>query len=250
VSLHDVGETPPVFLRVRDPAGDGNTLVDADALPTATLLPPGGGAGSAVTVTHPSVGVYRADPVLSAAGAWTLRWSVILNGHAEPLDVGLLALDPDAAATDLPAWAPSTRQVADHIPTRTRPTAEWGQDDTIVGDFTPATTPTDEQAVRLIAQASAWVAAAIGAPVAAAAYRVAGVAAALRAAYWVELSFPERDGDLAVYDRLRDEANDALAVARAVNVEAGAVDPDPAGVDDLVTFAFPDPPAWADRAIF
>jgi len=244
--MHDVGDTPTVYLRVRNP--DTRALVDADLTPTATLTDPDG-ATTALVVAHPEVGVYRVAPALVAAGEWTVTWTATISAAVQTEAHTLLAVVPGEDGWEAPVWTPTLADVADHIPTRTRPTAEWAGSDAMLGTFTAATTPTDEQAARLIRRATAWVEGVIGAPVAATVRQLASAAAALRAAYWVELAYPERDADVAVYDRLREEAAAALLSATAQNAAAGAVAPTPPGVpDDLVSFSFPDAPRWADRA--
>jgi hypothetical protein len=246
-NLYDVGETAFITIYTRD--GDG-APVDADSTPVATLTPldPPGPATTPV-IAHPDVGAYTVAATLPAAGEYSLR-TVATWGGSTRVDVRrLAALPPETNAAALPAWAPSLTDVADHIPTRTRPTAEWGASDEILGTFTDATTPTREQVARLIRRACSWVTGQIGAPVSPTAYGVAAVAAALRTAYWVEIGFPERDADLAVYDRLATEADAATATALRVNVATGAEDPTAGALDDLVLYEFPRPPAWADRII-
>jgi hypothetical protein len=244
-ALYDVGETAFVTIRTRDVDG---APVDADATPTATLTPINPpGASSSPIVAHPSVGTYTIAATLPAEGEYALRVVAVVGGSSRIDDRRLAALPEGTAA--LPAWAPSLADVADHIPTRTRPTAEWGTTDAMLGTFTDATTPTQAQVSRLIRRACSWVAAQVGTPVATSAYGAAGVAAALRAAYWVELGYPERDADLSVYDRLATEADAATGTALAFNAATGAEDPTAGAVDDLVLHSFPDPPAWADAFI-
>jgi len=244
--MHDVGDTPTVYLRVRNP--DTRALVDADLTPTVTLTDPTG-AVTALTVAHPDVGVYRVAPALTAAGEWVVTWTATIANAVQTEAQTLLATAPGDDGWEAPAWTPTLADVADHIPTRTRPTAEFAGSDAMLGTFTAATTPTDEQAARLIRRATAWVEGVVGVPVAPTVRRLASAAAALRAAYWVELAYPERDADVAVYDRLREEAGAALLSATAQNAAAGAIAPTPAGVpDDLVSFSFPAPPRWGDRA--
>jgi hypothetical protein len=81
-----------------------------------------------------------------------------------------------------------------------------------------------------------------------AAYPLLAAAAALRAAYWVEVAYPERDADVAVYDRLKADAEAMAKDAAAANRAAGGgTSLDPSG--ELVTLTvhgFPDPPPWKD----
>lgn len=147
----------------------------------------------------------------------------------------------------LPAWAPTTADVAVHIPTRTR---EVGINDAYVHDFTANTTPTNTEAGLLIDQACIQVQSVTGLPVVDAAFDVCRVAAALRAAYMIELGYPERDADVAVYERLGASADAAAKSAAAFNTAAGGgwqTDPTPADTA-LVVSSFPAAPAWADVA--
>lgn len=243
MSLHDVGETTFVTIWTTNDAG---TLVDADSLPAATLAAPDGTTAT-LTPTHPATGTYTIAAPLTLAGDYTLRTVATVGGNPRVDVRRLAALDPATTpAASLPAWAPSLAEVADHIPGRTRPTAEWPATDALAGTFTDATTPTRTQAGRLISRACAWVATRLGPVINSRVYRLAGEAAALRAAYWVEVAYPERDADLTVYDRLRAEAEAALDLASSSNVEIGGDDPTPGGLDDLSSFAFPARPPWAD----
>lgn len=242
--MHDVGDTPTVYLRVRNP--DTRALTNADVTPTATLLSPAG-ISTPLVVASPSVGVYRVAPALTAAGEWVVTWTATISAAVQTEAHTLLAVVPGEDGWEAPVWMPSLADVADHIPTRTRPTAEFAGSDAMLGTFTSETTPTDEQAARLIRRATAWVEGVVGVPVAATVRQLASAAAALRAAYWVELAYPERDADVAVYDRLRDEAASALTSAVLQNAALGAITPSPTIPDDVSSFSFPAAPAWADR---
>lgn len=246
--LYDVGETAFVTVWTTDAAGQ---LADADSTPVATLTPLDGSPSTTPPISHPGVGTYTVAALLPAEGEYTLR-TVATVGGSTRVDVRrVAALPPTSTVGALPAWAPSLADVADHVPTRTRPSAEWGASDAMAGTFTDATTPTRDQASRLIRRACLWVAGQIGTPVAVAAYPAAAVAAALRAAYWIEVAYPERDADLTVYDRLATDADAATATALRVNADAGATGgveaPGGGAVDDLVQFDFPDPPPWVDN---
>ena len=58
-------------------------------------------------------------------------------------------------------WTPSLEQVADHISTRSRDTTTPGSD-ALLGTFNATTTPTGEQAGRVIASAVGVVLGAVG----------------------------------------------------------------------------------------
>lgn len=236
--LYDAGSTAFITLWTKDDAG---TPVDADTTPTATLTVTSGTAAGTVTslvVSSPDTGVYTIGVPLPVPGDYTLTTTATVAGSTRVDVRQLAALDPATAPGGLPAWAPSLADVADHIPTRTRPTAEWGSSDDMLGTFTDATTPNRDQALRLIGRACAWVAGHLGSPVYPAAYGVASAAAALRAAYWVEVAYPERTQDLGVYDRLATEATAAATIAAQVNAAAGATISDPEAMTLLPLFEF------------
>jgi hypothetical protein len=146
----------------------------------------------------------------------------------------------------LPVWAPSLVAVGRYIPTRTR---EVGVDNDYTGTFTTLTYPSASQVTGLIGDAAVWAETRTGTPVMPAAYPAMTVAATLWTAYHVELAYPERDADVAVYDRLLQSAEQMIAQAAAANRAAGGGGSlDSAGeVPVLVEFAgFPAAPAWAD----
>jgi len=141
-------------------------------------------------------------------------------------------------------WTPSLEQVADHISTRSRDTTTPGSD-ALLGTFNATTTPTGEQAGRVIASAVGVVLGAVGGTVPASpAYLavMAGYAASLRAAADIELAYPDRDADVSVYEQLDQRAKDTLErLIEAIN-DAGS------GTEGslLPQYAFPDPPSWGD----
>ena len=153
-----------------------------------------------------------------------------------------------------PSWAPTLAQVAVHIPTRTR---EVGAADDYAGTFNASTTPTSAEVTELVAQACTFVTSRTGLPIVTTPTEVpdtCALAAALWAAYWVELAYPERDADLAVYDRLRTDAEAATKAAVALNTAAGGgatTDPPDGGgtaSTALPSHSFPAAPAWADAS--
>lgn len=144
-----------------------------------------------------------------------------------------------------PTWAPTLQQVGTYIPTRTR---EIGVSNTYVGTFTANTYPTATQVTALIDDACVWAAQPAGTPIATDAHDSLRLAATLWAAYRVELAYPERDADVAVYERLLTEAEAARTEAARVNRAAGgggATDEE-GRPDVLAQYQFPDPPRWAD----
>lgn len=150
-----------------------------------------------------------------------------------------------ALAGNTPGWAPTLAQVAALIPTRTR---EIGVSNEYQATFTEDTQPTAAEVNILIGYACVWAEAAVGSPVMTSIQSALTFAAALRAAYAVELAYPERDADVSVYDRFATEADAMIAHAATANRTAGGggnLD----GEGDPVTFVqfqFPDSPPYRD----
>lgn len=143
-------------------------------------------------------------------------------------------------------WTPRLEQVADHIPTRTRDAAAAG-DTALLGTFTSATEPTDEQARRHIAAAVVEVLGAVGGIVPATPtflHHLASEAAALRAAADIELAFPNRNADADRFAQLDQRAKDALQRLLDAIGDQGS------GPDVLMPqWAFPDPVWYGDEPL-
>jgi hypothetical protein len=222
----DVGDTLPLSWT---PAGG----VDAVVV-TASLTGPDG-SSSALTVTHASTGTYMVAAAFPVAGDWRVVWTSASPN--ETFVVGVAALPPAETAV----WAPDLRKVGSHIPSRTRDV----ESNEPLGTFTATTYPDADQVGLVIGSAVSVVAGFVGRPVVAAAYPLCETAAALWAAYWVEIGWPGRDGDVSVFDRLRADALLLMGQAKAVNVGAGGGTediPDTDGrPDNLPLWSFPPP---------
>lgn len=146
-------------------------------------------------------------------------------------------------------WAPALNDVARHIPRRTRDRRTPGSD-AMLGTFTASTTPTDAQAQAVIDEVCAGMVAAYGplpaSPPASPDIAVAArTAAGWRAAADIEVAYPNRDADVAVYASLNARAADALAQFLAVlkGAGTGTVDVFPVWqAPDAVTIA-----PWGDQ---
>lgn len=146
------------------------------------------------------------------------------------------------------AWAPALEDVARHIPRRTRDTQTPGSD-TMLGTFTPSTTPTDVQAQAVTDDAVNTVISAAGTmpPVTDPNYTqvttAAKIAAEWRAAADIEVAYPVRDADVRVFAQLDQRAKDAMTALIEVmaHTETGAIEPVPIWMS-------PDPPPWADTS--
>jgi hypothetical protein len=147
------------------------------------------------------------------------------------------------------AWAPAVEDVARHIPTRTRDLSTPGSD-RLLGTFTATTTPTKDQAQAVIDSAVAAVIGAVGALPSTGQQVELITAQARSAAEWraaadIQLAYPLRDGDVAVYDQLNARAGaalDTLRTALATETEGP--------VALLPVWQAPDLAAWADNPLY
>lgn len=235
--LVNVGDTP--LLRWRNVDAETGENADPTTV-TASLRDPQGGTTD-LTVTKEAVGVYVATPPITAAGDWLLTFTSI--GPAQSDDIAIHGVPAGTAEP----WAPTLRQVGAHIPSRTR---RVDGDNYPVGTFNDDTYPSGDQVTAVIGSAVAMVAGLVGKPIKPAAFSLCTTAAALWAAYWVEVGWPERDGGSSVYDRLRTDAVMACQQATTVNQGAGGgtpavpVDPadlDPGVITGLSSYSFPPP---------
>jgi hypothetical protein len=140
------------------------------------------------------------------------------------------------------AWAPSLADVARHIPTRTRDTKTPGSD-ALLGTFTATTTPDNAAAQAAVDAAVQFVLSESGPldqtdPGLLAAARAA---AEWRAAADIELAYPNRDADVAVYAEL--DARAKTEMAQLVHLLEALGE----GFAEQVPFwSAPDPPVYAD----
>jgi hypothetical protein len=239
-----VGSAHLTYLHVRDAAG---APANTDALPVLTVVDPAG-ATTTPTVTTTGTGEYRAAFIGSVPGDWRRRWTYTLAGNplsGPELVVAFVAVS--SAVGDLPSWTPTQEQVAARIPTRTRAV---GVDDTYLGTFNDATTPTGAQVAAIIAQEVTAAGACAGEPIAAEAAGLCNLIATLRAAYAVEAAYPERDADVQVYEIFKTEAAALCKTAALVNIAHGGGSIDQGGAADGPSLApawsFPPAPAWKD----
>lgn len=138
------------------------------------------------------------------------------------------------------AWAPDLTEVGSRCPTKTRNQTAPPGDDSLLGTFNDKTLPTDTMAQPLVNGAVATVADAV-ANIGVLLYPLALDAAAWRAAADIELAYPQRDGDIKVYELLDRRAK--LALDRLIE----AADNAGTGTDAIYPqYAFPDPVPWGD----
>ncbi len=242
--IADQGDTRIVEWNHRDPV-TGEPF-DPETV-TATVTPPGGVAAE-VTVSHPGDGDYTIAVTYATPGDWRIDW--YSTGPAEHDEIAVYALPEGLAAP----WAPSLREVAAHIPSRTRQAGTPANpgDNIPANTFNDFTEPSGDVVQSLIDRAVGTVTGRLGTPIVVPAYAVASAAAALWAAYWVELGWPERDGDVQVWAQLRADAEAVTVSAVAVNVGNGggttAPDAD-AVITPLAVHSFPAGPRWADALL-
>jgi hypothetical protein len=234
-----LGDPVTLTYDLRDPFT--GALTDATVAATARNLDDN--ATAPVTVNRASLGSYQGTFVPGTAGVWEVTFTA--SGALTASDSVRVFVAVDASA---PAWAPSLRKVGAFVPTRTR---RVGTDNSYSGTFDATTEPTAEQVATLIDSACAYVAGRAGVPVVAASYPQLQVAAALWAAYWVELAYPEVGGGVSTAADLRTDAEAAIGHARDFNLAngGGGSITEEGAPSTLVTWAFPAPPRYADRTL-
>lgn len=140
------------------------------------------------------------------------------------------------------AWAPALDDVARHIPTRTRDTKNPGSD-TLLGTFTASTTPDNGAAQAIIDAAVQFVLSETG-PLDltdTGLLTAARSAAEWRAAADIELAYPNRDADVAVFAQLDQRAKDEMSqlIHRLEALGEGYV-------QSVPFWSSPNPPVYAD----
>jgi hypothetical protein len=235
-----LGDPVTLTYELRDPYTGALT----DATVTAAAKNTDDATTAAVTVDHAGLGTYNASLMPATAGVWEVTFTS--SGALTASDSVRVFVAADAAP---PAWAPTLRQVGSFVPTRTR---AIGVDNAYTGTFSATTEPTSEQAAAIIGSACAYVQGKVGFPLVSQAFSQLQVAAALWAAYWIELAYPERDNDVSVATQLRADAEEAIGNARDYNLAngGGAATDEQGQPSTLVAWAFPAPPRYADRATF
>ena len=140
------------------------------------------------------------------------------------------------------SWAPAIDDVARHIPTRTRDTQTPGSD-VMLGTFNASTTPTGDQAQAVIDSAVLGVLSQTGPLDQTDGGLVAQARAAVewRAAADIEISYPNRDADVRVYDQLDARAKYELTTLLRRLQYQGEGEP-----SAVPYWSFPNPPVYAD----
>jgi hypothetical protein len=141
------------------------------------------------------------------------------------------------------AWAPALDDVARHIPTRTRDTKTPGSD-ALLGTFTASTTPDNAAAQAVIDGAVQFILSETGPldETEAGLLTAARAAAEWRAAADIELAYPNRDADVAVYAELDQRAKDSMAQLVHLLEALGE-----GFVEQVPFWSAPNPPVYADK---
>lgn len=236
---------------------DGTTSVSLEVRPPSPAAAFPAGPCTATVVQAEIAGVptnvqrWTAPPVATPGpyGWWVLAWTVLGTGGGAPEESIFIAPPPIPGG---PSWTPTRQRVASYVPSRPLvPVADGRNVDLMTFDET--TRPTGGQVDQLIVDAVNWVTDETGA-LDSSLFESATACAAIRAAAFVELGYPERNDPMkstanTTSDRLFKQAEQMLARLAARNEAITGTDPAiPAPL--LPLYSFPDPPAWGDQLIF
>lgn len=181
---------------------------------------------------------FPGSTTANADGDWLAVWTV--TGTGASVTPKVYPVEPLPGTSTRPDWSPFLSDVADHVPFLTIDTTTPGGQ-VYLGTFTGSTTPTDEQAQRLLDQAVTVIAARVGV-LPATLYPLARAAATVRAAASILRAFPRNRDDRDAADVL-DRRADADMVQLVDSAEAAGsatqTGPVPVGF-------FPDPPCYGD----
>jgi hypothetical protein len=193
---------------------------------------------------------WTAAPVATGEpyGWWVLAWDVTGTGAGAPEESVFVAPPPVPGG---PVWTPTRPRVASYVPSRPLvPLADGSNADVMT--FDDSTRPTGGQVDQLVVDAVNWVTDACGA-IDASLGESATACAAIRAAAFVELGYPERDVPMRssatnTAQVLFAQADRMLAALKARNEAVTGTDPDlPAGL--LPLYSFPPACPYGDYVI-
>ncbi len=241
VAPYDVGATTAT-LTVHSPA-------DTDPAGTSVVLDDG------VETTVDGLPVLRFTVTAAiqypAAGWWVRAWTVAGVGACQPDERFFVAPNPTAGG---PEWTPTRQRVASYVPSRPLvPAADGSNTDLMTFDST--TRPAGGQVDVMIGDAVNWVTDATGL-LDETLHQSANACAAIRAAAFVELGYPERDNAgkataNTTSDRLFKQSDSMLAALVLRNKALTGVDgddPEPA-FEVLPQYSFPAPSPYGDSVI-
>lgn len=238
MTVKDLGATMTLTFTIIDPDTNLKTTPAARVL---TTTDPAGNVDATWVATVVSAGVLRYKIPTTLAGVW--RYRLVTTTPNDARDGAWIGA---ALLGDL-AWLPNVTEVGDWIPERTLAVASAPPDsDSEIGTFNADTRPTGAQVDQLIFAAASLVAARCG-TIDPSLYGLAGKAAAVRAAAFVEVTYPQREGGTNQYEQLlqiADSMLDGLAVANL-----GLTGTAPGGDSSLLpVYSFPDPGTWSDTS--
>lgn len=227
MSSYDIGDVAGLRMTLRDP--ETGQLANTGSVTLVVRHPDL--SETTPAIANPSTGVYTANVPVDAAGTW--RYEFTGTGDIEASESGAFVVKA-RWSTPVP-WLPDLADVAAYVPVRATPAGVGDQ--VPLGTFTEATTPNDDQVRRIIAAAAAHVAGRLG-TVVDGLFDQAKDCAAMRAAGFVELAFPQRDDDVNTAETLLREAKADLDALAAVNTSGGGGNPgDPSNL--LPVYSFP-----------
>lgn len=234
---------------------DGTTLATLEVRPPG-VTPYDAGACVPTLVTVDIDGVatlvqrWTAPPVATGEpyGWWVLGWSITGTGADAPEDEFYVEPPPDPGG---PTWAPTRKRVAAYVPSRPLVPTPDGRNVDLQG-WTDDTRPTGSQVDIMIRDAVNWVSDATG-TLDLSLYQSANACAAIRAAAFIELGYPERSDPMkstanTTSDRLFKQAELMLAGLVARNKALTGTDgDDPEGVFEIAPqYSFPAPSRYGD----
>lgn len=224
----------------------------ADTDPSGTTIPLDGGVD---LVNDDGVAVKRFTQLAAvqypASGWWVRSWTVTGTGACQPDERFFVAPNPTAGGPD---WTPTRQRVASYVPSRPLVPAVDGSNTDLM-TFDATTRPTGGQVDVIIMDAVGWVLDATGA-LDTSLHQSANACAAIRAAAFVELGYPERSDPMkatanTTADRLFKQADAMLASLVGRNkaiTGADGDDPDPVFAV-LPVWTFPAPAAHGDTLL-
>ncbi len=238
---------------------DGTTTVSLEVRPPSPAAAFSAGPCTPSLVTADVAGVstlvqrWTAPAVATGSpyGWWVLAWSVSGTGASAPEELVYVEPPPEPGG---PTWAPTRTRVAAYVPSRPLvPTPDGRNID--LGTWTDDTRPSGGQVDVIIRDAVNWVSDATG-TLDLTLYQSANACAAIRAAAFIELGYPERNDPMkstanTTSDRLFKQADQMLAALVARNKAiTGADGDDPEAAFEIVPlWSFPNAPAWGDSLL-
>lgn len=235
MSVREFGSTVSLTFEVVDPA---TGLLTTPATRVLTVTPPSG-APQTPAATVLSAGTLLYQFVVNLAGVW--RFALVTTTPNDTRDGALVVA---VSLGDVP-WIPNVTEVATWIPERTLDVTTVGTAGQLpTNTFSTKTQPSGAQVDDLIYAASSIISGRVG-TVDPTLYGLADKAAAVRAAAYVELTYPRREGGINQYEELIAVADSMLDALSEANVALTGTAPG-AGSTLLPVWSMPDPVTYGD----